>query len=70
MCAFPDLFALAAGEVKIIALLVLSATLLGESKEFTLKMTLGCALTFGRTRLAAALPAAQADSVGPRRRMQ
>lgn len=33
----------AVGEVKIIALLVLSATLLGESKEFTLKMTVGCA---------------------------
>ncbi len=32
----------AAGEVKIVGLLLLSAMLLGEGKEFTLKMTLGC----------------------------
>jgi drug/metabolite transporter (DMT)-like permease len=32
------------GELKIIGLLVLSALLLGEGREFTLKMTLGCGL--------------------------
>jgi drug/metabolite transporter (DMT)-like permease len=32
------------GEVKIVGLLILSAFLLGESKEFTLKMACGCAL--------------------------
>lgn len=32
------------GEVKIVGLLVLSAMLLGEGKEFTLKMTVGCGL--------------------------
>ncbi|PRW60834.1 Drug Metabolite transporter superfamily [Chlorella sorokiniana] len=32
------------GEVKIVGLLVLSAMLLGEGKEFTLKMTVGCVL--------------------------
>lgn len=32
------------GEAKIIGLLILSAMLLGESKEFTFKMTLGCVL--------------------------
>ncbi|EFN59787.1 hypothetical protein CHLNCDRAFT_133480 [Chlorella variabilis] len=32
------------GEVKIVGLLVLSAMLLGEGKEFTVKMTIGCVL--------------------------
>jgi drug/metabolite transporter (DMT)-like permease len=32
------------GELKIVGLLVLSALLLGEGREFTLKMTLGCGL--------------------------
>ena len=32
------------GEIKIVGLLILSAFLLGESKEFTLKMACGCAL--------------------------
>lgn len=32
------------GELKIVGLLVLSALLLGEGKEFTMKMTLGCIL--------------------------
>jgi len=32
------------GEIKIVGLLVLSALLLGESKEFTFKMTIGCAM--------------------------
>lgn len=30
------------GEVKIVGLLVLSAVLLGEGREFTAKMTMGC----------------------------
>jgi hypothetical protein len=35
------------GEVKIVGLLVLSAMLLGEGKEFTVKMTVGCLLAMG-----------------------
>lgn len=35
------------GEVKIVGLLLLSAMLLGEGKEFTLKMTVGCLLAMG-----------------------
>ena len=32
------------GEIKIVGLLILSAILLGESKDFTAKMLLGCAM--------------------------
>ncbi len=32
------------GEIKIVGLMVLSALLLGEGKQFTVKMTVGCVL--------------------------